>query len=86
MDKLEIIEARKALKMTQRELAKALCTTVVSVSRWEHGKAKPMKAYIQEIGRLLKKHGIEIRRRKEDADSTGVCGEPHDGSNISTDT
>jgi putative transcriptional regulator len=45
----DIQDIRKALNITQERFAALLGTTVVTVNRWENGKAKPSRLYIKEI-------------------------------------
>lgn len=60
MNKEDIISIRNKLAMTQARFATTLGATVVTISRWENGQASPSRLYIQEITRLMEKHGIKI--------------------------
>lgn len=61
----EIQEIRRMLCVSQEKFAHLLGTTVVSVNRWENGKAKPSRLYIKELKELRKNHGSYTCRRKE---------------------
>jgi len=61
MKKEEVLAIRTKLGMTQAKFALTLGATVVTISRWENGQSTPSRLYIQEIVRLIGKHGIEIR-------------------------
>lgn len=56
MNQYEVMNARKALSMTQETLAEILGTTVASISRWENGKAAPNRTYILQIKKLLEEY------------------------------
>lgn len=61
----EIQAIRHKLCVTQEKFAQLLGTTVVTVNRWENGKAKPSRLYIKEIKELKANHGSYVCRRKE---------------------
>lgn len=61
----EIQEIRRALCVSQEKFAQLLGTTVVSVNRWENGKAKPSRLYIKELKELRKNNGSYTCRREE---------------------
>ena len=61
----EIQEIRRMLCVSQEKFAQLLGTTVVSVNRWENGKAKPSRLYIKEIKQLKASHGSYACRREE---------------------
>lgn len=60
----EIQELRHGLGVSQERFAQLLGTTVVSVNRWENGKAKPSRLYVKEIKELKSKNGSYLCRRK----------------------
>lgn len=45
----DIYEIRYKLQVTQEKFASLLGATVVTVNRWECGKAKPSRLYIKEL-------------------------------------
>lgn len=55
MKKEDIKKARESLGMTQAGFAYALGTSCTSVNRWENGKCKISKVWIQQIKRVEKK-------------------------------
>ena len=61
----EIQEIRKKLCVSQEKFAQLLGATVVTVNRWENGKAKPSRLYIKELKELRNNYGSYICRRKE---------------------
>jgi len=61
----EIQDIRKKLCVTQEKFAQLLGTTVVSVNRWENGKARPSRLYVKELKELRNNHGSYVCRRKE---------------------
>jgi DNA-binding transcriptional regulator YiaG len=65
----EILEIRKKLCVTQEKFAALLGTTVVTVNRWENGKAVPSRLYIKELKELRNNHGSYLCRRKEFEDA-----------------
>jgi len=65
MKPIEIIEIRKKLGVSQERFAHMLGTTVVSVNRWENGKAIPSRLYVREIRNLKDAHGSYVCRREE---------------------
>ena len=52
---IDVKELRVKLKLTQKELAKKLHVEIITVSRWEHGTAKPNQASVRKLRRLLSK-------------------------------
>lgn len=65
----EILEIRNKLGVSQERFAHMLGTTVVSVNRWENGKAVPSRLYVKEIKNLKDAHGSYVCRRQEAKDS-----------------
>lgn len=61
----EIIAIRKKLGVSQERFAHMLGTTVVSVNRWENGRAKPSRLYVKEIKNLKDAHGSYVCRRED---------------------
>jgi putative transcriptional regulator len=57
----EVREIRLRLGVSQERFAAMLGTTVVSVNRWENGKAAPSRLYIREIRNLGVQDGNKIR-------------------------
>lgn len=57
----EVREIRLRLGVSQERFAAMLGTTVVSVNRWENGKAAPSRLYIREIKNLEVQDGAKIR-------------------------
>ena len=55
MEEINIKEIREKLNLTQQELAQEIGTTVTTISRWETGRAKPVKHLAKKIKRLLEK-------------------------------
>ena len=51
---------RRALCLSQVELAKALCVTVSTISNYENGRRKPSYPTIRNILALAEKHNIKI--------------------------
>lgn len=65
MDKEEIIQIRKKLCVSQEKFAQLLGATVVTVNRWENGKAKPSRLYVREIKELEADSESYLARRQE---------------------
>ncbi len=65
----EIQAIRKLYNVSQERFASLLGTTVVTVNRWENGKAKPSRLYIKELKELKANHGSYLCRRKKSEDS-----------------
>ncbi len=63
MTPLEIKEIRMSLGVSQERFAAVLGTTVVTVNRWENGRAVPSRLYIKELKELKASHGSYICRR-----------------------
>lgn len=61
----EIQDIRTKLCVSQEKFAQLLGTTVVSVNRWENGKARPSRLYIKELKQLKASHGSYVCRREE---------------------
>lgn len=61
----EIQEIRRKLCVTQEKFAQLIGTTVVTVNRWECGKAKPCRLYIRELKELRNNCGSYVCRTKE---------------------
>lgn len=61
----EIQEIRRKLCVSQEKFAQLLGTTVVTVNRWENGKAKPSRLYIKELKELRNNCGSYVCRRQE---------------------
>lgn len=61
----EIKEIRKNLCVSQEKFASLLGTTVVTVNRWEKGKAKPCRLYVRELKELKGNYGSYVCRRKQ---------------------
>lgn len=59
----ELRERRKALGLTQGELAEALNVTLLTVSRWERGDRKPHALMIEGIKVTLER--LERERAKK---------------------
>jgi DNA-binding transcriptional regulator YiaG len=57
----EVRDIRIRLGVSQERFAAMLGTTVVSVNRWENGKASPSRLYIREIKNLEVQDGAKIR-------------------------
>jgi DNA-binding transcriptional regulator YiaG len=60
MNREDIIAIRTKLGMTQAKFATWIGATVVTISRWENGQAVPSRLYVEEIKRLMRKHGIKV--------------------------
>lgn len=60
----EIRGLRRALDLTQMEMARRVGTTLTTISRWETGKARPRGLYLRELERLAAedRNGSEPRR------------------------
>ena len=52
---IDVKELRKALKLTQKELANKLDVDVITVNRWECKQIRPHRASIKKMRRLLSK-------------------------------
>ena len=61
----EIQAIRKKLCVSQERFAHLLGTTVVTVNRWENGKAKPSRLYVKELKELRNNYASCVCRRKE---------------------
>ena len=61
----EIRDIRQGMGVSQEKFAQLLGTTVVSVNRWENGRAKPSRLYIREIKTLEANRGSYKCRRTE---------------------
>lgn len=61
----EIQDIRKNLAVSQEKFAQLLGTTVVTVNRWENGKASPSRLYIRELKELRQNYGSYVCRREE---------------------
>lgn len=57
----EVRKIRLRLGVSQERFAAMLGTTVVSVNRWENGKALPSRLYIREIKNLGVQDGDKVR-------------------------
>lgn len=55
MKKLELLELRKKLKLSQIEMAKLLETGISTYITWERGVAKPNESNQKKIDNLIKK-------------------------------
>jgi len=53
--KMDTKRLRKALGMTQQELAVVLGMTIAVVSRWETGKSRPSRLAMEKLRKLEKK-------------------------------
>jgi len=49
---------REKLNLSQEDLARELNVSYATVSRWEHGKAKPIKLARDVFAAFCKKNGI----------------------------
>jgi len=58
MDKDTVIQVRKALGLTQKELAAKLKVDAITVSRWERGAQRPAQGVLKRLERLARKAGI----------------------------
>ena len=61
----EIQAIRKKLCVSHERFAHLLGTTVVTVNRWENGKAKPSRLYVKELKELRNNYASYVCRRKE---------------------
>ena len=55
---LDVRAVRAALGMTQEQFARALDTTIASVSRWENGRRKPSRMALRAIRDLIEDHNV----------------------------
>lgn len=60
----EIQEIRRKLCVSQEKFAQLLGTTVVTVNRWENGRAVPSRLYIKELKQLRDSNGSYACRRE----------------------
>ena len=60
-----IIKLRKALGVTQRELAAQIGTFQVTVARWETGKSNPKGANLKALSQLSEKARKQQTLRRE---------------------
>jgi len=65
----EITAIRKKLCVTQEKFAQLIGTTVVTVNRWENGKAVPSRLSIKELKEIAGKSGSYICRREKHKES-----------------
>lgn len=49
-----LVNARYKLGMTQQDIADQLCVSTATISKWESGKARPERARLMEISRIIK--------------------------------
>ena len=54
---------RASVHLSQEQLANALGTTVLSVNRWENGKALPSKIAQKQISQFCKNNNIDIAKK-----------------------
>ena len=52
MNAQDIKELRLKLGLSQTQLAKKLGVSIMSVSRWENGRSKPLPAFERKLKRL----------------------------------
>lgn len=64
----EVKSRRRALGMTQLELAYALKVTPTTVSKWERGAAKPKFKILADLARVLRVTEQELVRSDENDD------------------
>lgn len=57
---LTIRRLRKALALTQEELAHEIGVTVSTVNRWENGKAEPLRIARRQLTALAARAGIAL--------------------------
>ena len=62
MSPKEIVAIRKALSLTQEELADRIAAHRVSVARWETGKSVPIGAYLKALNELAAK--LKAKRKR----------------------
>ena len=55
-----IPELRSAMNITEKDLAKLLGATSVSVSRWENGKTIPTKIIKVKLNKLFDRYDIKV--------------------------
>ena len=55
-----ILELRKKMSLTQRDLASVLGVGVISVSRWEQGHFEPTLKVKKQLRRMFKEANIAI--------------------------
>jgi len=56
----QIQQIRKALGLTQEELAGELGVTFVTINRWENKKGRPSKLGVRALERLMRDRGLYI--------------------------
>ena len=56
MDNKEVKQLRKALGLTQKELAARIRVEAITVSRWERGEQKPSRQAERQLNRLARKN------------------------------
>lgn len=61
---IDVKALRKSLKLTQKELAKKLHVEIITVSRWEHEKARPNQASVRKLRRLLNKKEVNSESKR----------------------
>ncbi len=76
MDKL-IRTIRQSAGMNQKQFAKALGTTVLSINRWENGKTQPNRMAQTQLFEFCKRNGIDLfdfisRQSKYDTNNGGL--------------
>ena len=57
---LKIREYRERKLFTQEDLAKVLCVSVTSVTRWENGKFKPTFSIKRKLKMLFEEAGMKV--------------------------
>lgn len=62
MNGQSIIQLRRGLGFTQKELAEKLGVSVVTVNKWEHDKASPRKKYISKLESMDRDEKVEVVR------------------------
>jgi len=62
MSPKQIVAIRKALDMTQQELADRIAAHQVSVARWETGQSVPTGAYLKALNELAAK--LKAKRKR----------------------
>ena len=55
-----ILELRKKMSLTQRDLASVLGVGVISISRWEQGHFEPTLKVKKQLRRMFKEANIAI--------------------------
>ena len=61
---LRILAIRRALGMTQLEMAYFLGVTIAQLSRWENGRAKPSRLAEHAIRNVCAEHGLDLNRMR----------------------